>query len=55
MQLGECQFTDGTMRPVCPSHDGRQYVLGDDGELVYGVWLHSDEYRQAVVLSIPNV
>ena len=36
MQLGERQFTDGSTRPVCRSDDGRQYVLDDDGEPVYG-------------------
>jgi hypothetical protein len=37
-QLGDCLFTDGTMRPVFEAPDGRQYVE-DDGEPVYGTWL----------------
>jgi hypothetical protein len=28
----------GLMRPVYEALDGRQYVLDDDGEPVYGVW-----------------
>jgi hypothetical protein len=39
MRLGERQFTDGTMRPIYREDDGRQYVLDDEGEPVYGVWL----------------
>jgi hypothetical protein len=53
MQLGERQFTDGTARPVFRSFDGRRFVLDDDGEPVYGVWLHPDEYREPVVLKLP--
>jgi hypothetical protein len=44
MQLGQRQFSDATSRPVYRSDDGRPYVLDDDGEPVYGVWLHPDEY-----------
>ena len=50
MQLGERQFTDGTTRPVFRSDDGRQYVLDDVGESVYGVWLHPDEYSEPVAM-----
>jgi hypothetical protein len=38
MQLGEPQLIDGTSRPVYRP-ESRQYVLDDDGERVYGVWL----------------
>ncbi|HEV8061374.1 MAG TPA: hypothetical protein VGP68_15960 [Gemmataceae bacterium] len=47
MQLGERQFTEGTTRPVYRDDDGRQYVLDDEGEPVYSVWLHPDEYARA--------
>jgi hypothetical protein len=30
-------FAGGSMRPVFEV-DGRQFVLGDDGEPVYGIW-----------------
>ena len=30
--LGSRDFTDGTRRPVYADADGRQYVLGNDGE-----------------------
>src|SRR4029077_1804089 len=51
MHLGERQFTDDTTRPVYRSDDGRQYVLDDDGEPVYGVWQHPDEHRAARVVT----
>lgn len=31
-------FTDGLMRPVFEGARGRQYVIDDDGEPVYGLW-----------------
>ena len=37
VQLGECQFANGITRPVHRSGDGRQFVLDEDGEPVYGV------------------
>ena len=40
---GHCLFVDGIRRPVCADPDGRQYVLGYDGEKVYGVWLLVEE------------
>lgn len=43
-QMGERAFTDGTTRAIFEDADGRQYVRGDEGEPVYGVWLPpSDE------------
>jgi hypothetical protein len=50
MQLGARQFIDGTTHPVYRSDDGRQYVFDDDGEPVYGVWLHPDEYQEPVII-----
>jgi hypothetical protein len=32
--IGPCDFADGTCRPVHADPDGRQYVIGDDGERV---------------------
>ncbi len=41
--IGEGHFTDGTGGPVYANGE-RQYVIGDDGECVYGQWLlPSDE------------
>ena len=37
--LGSRTFSDGTRRPVYLDPDGRQYVLDNDGERVYGTWL----------------
>ena len=50
MQLGESQFTDATTRPIYRDGDGRQFILDEDGEPVYGVWLHPDEYQEPVAL-----
>ena len=54
MQLGERQFTDGATRPVFRSDDGRQFVLDDNGEPVYGVWLHPDEYSEPITIQLPT-
>ena len=40
---GHRLFTDGARRPVHAEPDGPQYVLGYDGEKVYGVWLLPEE------------
>jgi hypothetical protein len=37
--IGHRRFTDGLTRPVRLGIDGKQYVLGPDGERVPGVWL----------------
>jgi hypothetical protein len=52
VQPGDCQFTDGTTRPIYRDDDGRQYVLDDEGEPVYGTWLHPDEYQEPVALEL---
>lgn len=33
-------FADGTIRDVQTDSDGRPWVEGDDGDQVYGQWLH---------------
>jgi hypothetical protein len=42
-QIGVVPFIDGISRPVYLGADGRQYVLDDDGQPVYGVWILIDE------------
>jgi hypothetical protein len=37
--IGQRLFTDGVTRPVYLDPAGKQYVVGPDGERVYGVWL----------------
>jgi hypothetical protein len=37
--LGRRPFIDGAARAVMANPGGRQYVLGYDGEPVFGVWL----------------
>jgi hypothetical protein len=39
-----------TTRPVYRSDEGRRFVLDDDGEPVYGVWLHPDEYSEPLII-----
>ena len=41
--IGRRRFADGSWREVYAGADGRQYVLGYDGEKVYGVWLLLEE------------
>jgi Ethanolamine utilization protein EutJ (predicted chaperonin) len=41
----------GTTRPVLGTNDCRQYVLDDDGQPVYGVWLWVDANQDA---QLPN-
>jgi hypothetical protein len=36
--VANTEFVDGVTRPVFETPDGRQYVVDDDGELVFGVW-----------------
>lgn len=37
--LGYRRFVDGSMRPIFEAPDGRQYIPGDDGQPVHGVFL----------------
>jgi hypothetical protein len=37
--IGRRLFTDGVTRRVHSAPDGREYVIGHDGERVYGTWL----------------
>jgi hypothetical protein len=37
--VGSRLFVDGAERPVYVDAQGRQYVLGQDAEVVHGQWL----------------
>jgi hypothetical protein len=37
--IAEVPFVDGVVRKVYEESDRRQFVLGDDGKRVYGVWV----------------
>jgi hypothetical protein len=39
-------------RPVYRSADGRQFVLDDGGESVYGVWPPPDEYSEPIAIEL---
>jgi hypothetical protein len=41
--IGETQFIDGITRPVYLDADGRQFVLDDDSNRVYGFRINIDE------------
>jgi hypothetical protein len=36
--VANCEFVDGVTRTVFETPDGRQNVVDDDGEFVFGVW-----------------
>jgi hypothetical protein len=43
ISIGSIPFIDGIPRPVFLDMDGRQYVLDNDGNPVYGSWIYIDE------------
>jgi hypothetical protein len=38
VHVADTVFTDGVWRAVYEQPDGRQYVIDDDGEPVFGIW-----------------
>ena len=48
MNLPLLRFTDGPTRVVYTDRQ-RQYVLDDQGEPVYGVRVHPEEYSEPIV------
>ena len=47
-------FTDGTRRPVFEDAVG-QYVIGDDGEPIRGLWFIPPEADSPIVINEMNV
>jgi hypothetical protein len=47
-------FTDGTTRPVYEDWHGKQYVVDEDGNRVYGVWFipESDTVDLPIIVRI---
>jgi hypothetical protein len=41
--IGTREFVDGSERAVYEQDDGRQFVLDNNGQTVYGVWILPDE------------
>jgi hypothetical protein len=41
--IGTVPFVDGVRRQVFEDWHGKQYVLNNDGERVYGIWRVSEE------------
>jgi hypothetical protein len=48
--IGRRRFVDGSHRVVYQEPDGRQFVLDDDLEPVYGVWILQDEEQDQPVI-----
>ena len=49
-------FILGQRRPVYETPDMRQYVIGDDGEQVWGVWfIPKDQPDVPAVVILPGV
>ena len=38
-----CDFADGRQQVVYEDADGLQFVIDDEGQAVYGVWILADE------------
>jgi hypothetical protein len=53
LPLGQVRFVDGTTRPVHGDGD-RQYVVDDDGEKVFGLWILPEEDRVDTPLVIDS-
>jgi hypothetical protein len=52
--IGYSFFVDGTKRPIFVQLDGCQYVLDDDAERLYGIWLipePGDEIDVPIIIS----
>jgi hypothetical protein len=49
--IGTREFTDGSQRAVYQDDEGRQFVIDDEGQAVYGIWLLPDE---PAVIHIPE-
>jgi hypothetical protein len=48
------EFVDGVWREVWETPDGRQYVVDDDGEFVFGVWhLPHEDSDEPAVIDVP--
>jgi hypothetical protein len=54
--IGNREFVGGLIHPVYLDMRGRQYVLGEDGEWVYGLWLYEgeDDAPDVIFLDAPH-
>jgi hypothetical protein len=49
--IGYRFFVDRTRRPIFEQLDGRQFVLDDAGDRVYGVWIiPKDEFDLPIIV-----
>jgi hypothetical protein len=52
-RIGDRLFVDGIIRDVFADPDGRQFVLDNDGNPVYGVWIYIPD-PDPVIVPGPN-
>jgi hypothetical protein len=43
LKIGDRRFVDGSVRSVYLEADGRQFVVGDYGAKIFGMWLPSPD------------
>ncbi len=51
--IARVRFVDGD-REVYETADGEQYVLGEDGERVYGVWVLTEAAEELTPVIVPK-
>jgi hypothetical protein len=51
--IARVRFLDGAERDVYQTPDGRQYLLGYDGEPVYGVWVLTEGAEELAPVVAP--
>ena len=52
--LGERHFVDGVVRTVFLDSDGRQFVLDDDKDRIYGVWLDPETAEPDLAIEVES-
>ena len=50
--IGTREFVDGSVRAVHLDDDGRQFVIGDDGETIHGNWILTPELEEMTPIVI---
>jgi hypothetical protein len=52
--IASVPFADGISRLVYQKPDARQFVIGQDGEPIYGNWCPSPEEVETAIIVIEN-
>jgi len=53
--VANTEFVDGVSRPVFETPEGKQYVIGDDGEQYFGFWYMPREEWDALFADRPII